>query len=122
MNLHFLAVVALLGIYTVACSPGPAPVSRSMRDPSNPTAPEGVLPASTGNPSAGSGSPARDLDASGEPAGHRHQHGTTSSTREGVTADTGTPAGAYVCPMHSAVTSSAPGRCPKCGMDLVPKK
>jgi hypothetical protein len=28
----------------------------------------------------------------------------------------------YVCPMHPEVTSEAPGRCPKCGMKLVPKK
>jgi uncharacterized membrane protein YraQ (UPF0718 family) len=26
----------------------------------------------------------------------------------------------YVCPMHPEVVSSAPGRCPKCGMDLQP--
>ena len=25
----------------------------------------------------------------------------------------------YVCPMHSDVTSDKPGKCPKCGMDLV---
>lgn len=29
------------------------------------------------------------------------------------------PAAAYACPMHSEVTSDAPGRCSKCGMDLV---
>jgi hypothetical protein len=28
----------------------------------------------------------------------------------------------YVCPMHPEVTSPAAGRCPKCGMHLVPKK
>jgi hypothetical protein len=28
----------------------------------------------------------------------------------------------YVCPMHSEVTSDKPGKCPKCGMDLVEKK
>ena len=26
----------------------------------------------------------------------------------------------YVCPMHSEVVSDRPGRCPKCGMKLVP--
>ena len=31
------------------------------------------------------------------------------------------PSLAYVCPMHSDVTASAPGRCPKCGMQLVPR-
>lgn len=35
-----------------------------------------------------------------------------------------TPAAAttYTCPMHPEVTDTKPGRCPKCGMDLVPKK
>jgi hypothetical protein len=26
----------------------------------------------------------------------------------------------YTCPMHPEVVSDTPGRCPKCGMDLVP--
>jgi len=29
--------------------------------------------------------------------------------------------GAYYCPMHPEVESDHPGKCPKCGMDLVPK-
>jgi len=29
---------------------------------------------------------------------------------------------AYVCPMHSASGSNTPGKCPICGMDLVPNK
>jgi hypothetical protein len=28
----------------------------------------------------------------------------------------------YVCPMHPEVTSAAPGKCPKCGMDLVKRR
>jgi hypothetical protein len=28
----------------------------------------------------------------------------------------------YSCPMHPEVKSASPGRCPKCGMDLVPSK
>jgi hypothetical protein len=32
------------------------------------------------------------------------------------------PSGAYVCPMHPQATAEAPGRCPECGMALVPRK
>src|SRR5262245_8432723 len=32
------------------------------------------------------------------------------------------PTGAYVCPMHAEVSSDQPGRCPKCGMKLVPRE
>lgn len=28
----------------------------------------------------------------------------------------------YTCPMHPEVVQSGPGKCPKCGMDLVPRK
>ena len=27
----------------------------------------------------------------------------------------------YFCPMHSTVHQAGPGKCPKCGMDLVPE-
>jgi len=30
-----------------------------------------------------------------------------------------TAKGVYSCPMHPEVTSDKPGKCPKCGMDLV---
>lgn len=29
---------------------------------------------------------------------------------------------AYTCPMHPEVSQPGPGTCPKCGMELVPKK
>ena len=41
------------------------------------------------------------------PASSAHEHG------EHVT---------YTCPMHPEVVSDKPGQCPKCGMNLVPKK
>lgn len=27
----------------------------------------------------------------------------------------------YICPMHSDARQSGPGKCPKCGMDLLPE-
>lgn len=37
-------------------------------------------------------------------------------------AATPSPQAGYVCPMHPEVKQNAPGKCSKCGMDLVPKK
>jgi heavy metal-binding protein len=28
---------------------------------------------------------------------------------------------AYICPMHAQVRETRPGRCPECGMNLVPE-
>jgi len=27
----------------------------------------------------------------------------------------------YVCPMHPSIQNTGPGKCPKCGMDLLPQ-
>lgn len=43
---------------------------------------------------------------------------TTSSAHEGHDH----AATVYTCPMHPEITSDKPGQCPKCGMNLVPKK
>ncbi|MEP6737042.1 MAG: heavy metal-binding domain-containing protein [Chryseolinea sp.] len=32
-----------------------------------------------------------------------------------------TPSTKYTCPMHHSVIQDGPGKCPICGMDLVPK-
>lgn len=89
----------------LACSPAPAPVSRASTDPSSPNAPEGVV-AEMSSASPAHGNP---------PSAHSHAH-----ARSG--ADAAPQATTYVCPMHREVTSSTPGVCPKCGMQLVPKR
>lgn len=89
---------ASLLVLASACSPAPTPISQSPRDPSSPSAPEGVTPTVA--------SPAVATAKSHEHE-HEHEHGTGA---------------VYECPMHPEVTSGAPGVCPKCNMKLVPKK
>lgn len=65
-------------------------------------------------------------------AGHEH-HGTSAppvTTSGADTSSMGAPpttqpqeaTAIYVCPMHPDVVSDAPGKCPKCGMNLVKKQ
>ena len=52
-----------------------------------------------------------------QPPGHQgHEHGGAQDEDENEAA------AAYVCPMHPEVTSATPGKCPKCGMDLVKRR
>lgn len=48
-----------------------------------------------------------------------HQHAAQPSVVEQVTGKQATTA-KYVCPMHSHIVKDHPGKCPICGMDLVP--
>lgn len=41
---------------------------------------------------------------------HKHQHNSTSAAKK------------YTCTMHPEVVRTKPGKCPKCGMGLVPMK
>jgi len=47
---------------------------------------------------------------------HADSGGTTTSSQ------TATSAKQYTCPMHPDVVADKPGKCPKCGMELVEKK
>ena len=49
----------------------------------------------------------------------------TTPTTAAASDSTAAPAGMatqYTCPMHPEVVADQPGKCPKCGMDLVVKK
>ncbi len=116
------AIGALLALLS-ACSPAPMPVSQSSRDPSSPSAPEGVTPAVT-SPVVAAGS---TQDSPGHDHHHDHAQAGGSSDHGGhggspAASDAGTHGAVYVCPMHREVTSHAAGICPKCNMKLVPKK
>lgn len=89
------------------------------RDPSNPAAPEGAkapLSSAVAPPRAA-------VDERAHHEHHAHDHGAKgASTPAAAPADSGSAEAVYACPMHPAVTSGAPGRCPECGMNLVQKK
>src|SRR5260370_13966431 len=123
MNLRNVGLILSFGLNASACSPGPMPVSQSPRDPSNPASEEGVPPLSLLASAADPNLAPRSPEDASEHAGH-HQHRRSSAPRsdQGTSTHTGPGSVVYVCPMHPEVTSSSPGQCPKCGMDLVPKK
>ena len=48
--------------------------------------------------------------------------GSKPAAKPETTAAAAVQAVQYTCPMHPEVISDKPGKCPKCGMDLVVKK
>jgi hypothetical protein len=140
-------VPVLLACWTVACASRSVPTSEPRTSPASLEAPEAAPHAVTqalneDPPLPGPESEAwLGLRAPATPGGgheHQHppapaapapahQHGAPAPHPHG--ADPATPgrnetppAGVrYVCPMHPEVVSSEPGRCPRCGMPLVPR-
>jgi hypothetical protein len=64
-------------------------------------------------------------------AGHEHQSGgTPAASPSSETGERAAPSPSqqttdgttYVCPMHPEIVRKEPGKCPICGMKLVPKK
>jgi hypothetical protein len=62
---------------------------------------------------AGRGPEAHEGSEPQTPGHDSHQHGEEGGQDA---------AAAYVCPMHPEVTSATPGKCSKCGMDLVQRR
>lgn len=59
------------------------------------------------------------------PGGHEamEQGMTPPPTRQdGASGQRNAAGQQYTCPMHPEIVQAAPGKCPKCGMDLVPRK
>ncbi len=63
------------------------------------------------------GSSGTDGTKESAPPGHEGmQHGEAKPAKEAKDATV------YTCPMHPEIREKAPGKCPKCGMTLVPAK
>jgi len=127
---RYCAMGSLVALPSVACGGSPPPRSAAL-DPSNANGPESaplsVSLLATDAVASSEGESAHRETGGEEHAKHNHAaahehatHGSSPAPQE--KADGSENVAVYTCPMHPEVKSSGPGRCPKCGMKLVPKK
>jgi hypothetical protein len=113
----WLRLAILAGCVYGGCASEPKPRPAAL-DPSNPGAPESpplaLAPLASPPPARRAQPPASTAPADAE-HGHEHGGGATGDKTPDIHQ-------MYTCPMHPEVTSDKPGRCPKCGMNLVPKE
>jgi type IV pilus biogenesis protein CpaD/CtpE len=107
-------LLAVLTARLAACATERPPRPAAL-DPSSPAAAESPRPVivSDGQPALHATTP-EPLPATATT--------TTATTTTAPTTTAGQPEKAvYTCPMHPEIISNQPGRCPKCGMNLVLK-
>lgn len=101
-----------LGLWLMACASAPPPPAHT--SPLSPEAEEPpIAPVATSlrqDPLATPPPPA----AHDAHAGHHHSAASAPNSEPQAASET------YVCPMHPDVKQSTPGKCPRCGMKLVP--
>lgn len=101
------------------------PVGEALSEPQEPSAqqPEGDTANSSAAPSHDTALPPPTTGAApGQGAAHGgHQDHAAAHGSQGAPASAGAEqAERWTCPMHPEVVQSGPGKCPKCGMKLVP--
>ncbi len=142
-----ISMIGLLTVLVVGCASQP-PTKPTALDPSNPNAPEAAPAALTALDGSGTAPKATPPAASEEPSAMpaEHHHGghdasaapakdeaapmpmdkpmdTPAKGHEHQKSAGGKKAAVtYTCPMHPEISSPKPGKCPKCGMTLVPRK
>ena len=135
-RLAFLVTAVLSVTLSDGCASEPKPRPTRL-DPANPSAPEApplVVDSLHDGAGAQAAPPAVDerpvVPPPATPAAvaeHGHEHGAGASPSGATQGDGGTKTTKqdrtiYTCPMHPEVVADKPGRCPKCGMELVPKE
>ena len=129
MLTRVLLMLALaVAVAGCAASP-PADPAASVNHPANPNAAEAPLPPPsqvlTAAPS-NEAAPSADMPSTGH-AGHDMEGMGHNMAGMDHSMSSSRPAASqhavlYTCVMHPEVVSDKPGKCPKCGMKLVPKK
>ncbi len=107
----YLAATSV-AFHSLGCSSSQLP--SSSQHPASPDAPEAPLPPdgqALSEPAEPETMPANSPDV------HAHEGGMSTVTQADP-ADQ--EAKSWTCPMHPEVVQSEPGKCPKCGMKLVP--
>lgn len=96
--------------------------------PSNAPSPSAIPPSSSAAPNPSSSSSSAPSTPTTSPASHEASATKNASPKpkpgEPKEAAPSPPSAAivYTCPMHPQIVRDAPGKCPICGMDLVPQK
>jgi hypothetical protein len=137
VGIGILVYTAMLAVPVLGCASEPKPRPTAL-DPSSPAAPESpplaVTVLASRRPDQPPGTPevpssrddkAPSMPLSGAEHGHSHEGSPRAADKDkdGEGGKVGKqPVTLYTCPMHPEVISDKPGRCPKCGMTLVPKE
>lgn len=134
-------LIALGPLLFLGCATPPPDPAQSTAHPANANATVEPLPPSAGVLTAGlqdssgrASEPSRvGHEGHGQTSGNRPgdnsahrghaEHGPATATQAPASRPATQPGGqTYTCPHHPEVVSTEPGKCPKCGMQLVPTK